>query len=257
MIPGDLVERLAAVRSIAVVTGAGISAESGIRTYRGVGGLYDDPEAGDRTVEALTGTTLQRDPDRTWRAVALLAREAIDARPNAGHLALVRMEALVDRFVILTQNVDGLHRLAGSQNVIEIHGTITRAECMSCGVITPVERDLYRDLTVAPRCDACGGVLRPRAVLFGELLPVLAAARMQDEVLDRPSDLVIGVGTTGLFPYIVEPILRARAIGSTTVEVNPEETEISDLYDFRLRGPAGEILPGLVRALEDRSEATR
>ena len=123
-LPQDVVSALADVRSAGVITGAGVSVESGIQPYRGEGGLYDDPDEGDRTVEALTGSTLQRDPDRTWRAIVKLARQAKDARPNPGHEALVRMEESLDRFVLLTQNVDGLHQLAGSRNVIAIHGNV-------------------------------------------------------------------------------------------------------------------------------------
>ncbi|MEM7262136.1 MAG: Sir2 family NAD-dependent protein deacetylase, partial [Planctomycetota bacterium] len=190
-------EALRNARSVAVVTGAGISAESGIPTYRGAGGLYDDPVEGERTMEALSAPTIATDPDRTWRAVGRLAEVAIDAEPNPGHHALARIEKVVDQFVLLTQNVDGLHREAGSQNVIEIHGNIRETTCMSCGDHRPFEVDRYRNLERAPRCrvDGCTGILRPSVVLFGEFLDPDEGARMQRELIEDTPDVVLAVGT--------------------------------------------------------------
>lgn len=249
MIPAALVEALRAARSVGVITGAGISAESGIQTYRGQGGLYDDPEEGDRTVEALTGTTLSIDPDRTWRAVAKLARQARGARPNPGHLAIAALEERVERFVLLTQNVDGLHAEAGSRNVIDIHGDIFATVCMDCGARGSLTREDYAVIDATPPCPGCRGRQRPDVVLFGEMLPVDKLARLQREFEHDVPDIVLSVGTSSLFPYIQMPVLIARRAGKVTVEVNPERTDLSDFVDFALRGRAGEILPALVNAL--------
>jgi NAD-dependent deacetylase len=237
--------RLAPLRSLGVVTGAGISAESGIATYRGAGGLYDDPEEGDRTIEALTGSTLRRDPDRTWRAVAKIARQSQGAAPNPAHRALAELEQRL-RVVVLTQNVDGLHQLAGSRNVIDIHGTVFDVLCMSCD--RPGRLESLAELDRAPRC-ACGGVLRPDVVLFGELLPQTKLQRLYAELAADPPEAVFAIGTTASFPYIAEPVLAARRAGRLTVEVNPEPTELSSIVDFSLRARAGVAVPALCAAI--------
>lgn len=242
----SLLEAVRRAGSLGVVTGAGISAASGIPTYRGQGGIYDDPEEGDRTVEALSGPTLRRDPDRTWNAVRNLALASRAAAPNPGHDAIVQLEDRVARFVLLTQNVDGLHEVAGSRNVIDIHGNLRRTICQECGVIGD-EPD-WQDLQGAPRC-ACGGVLRPDVVLFEEMLPPDKVQRLYAELVSDPPDVVIAVGTTAMFPYICEPVHAARLAGGTTVEVNPERTALSDVVDHRLVGNADVVLPALVAAL--------
>ena len=248
-LPAQLAEALHNIRSVGVITGAGISAESGIQTYRGQGGLYDDPDEGDRTIEALSGGTLQRDPDRTWRAVAGLARQAMESQPNPGHHALAEIEQRVERFSLLTQNVDGLHAAAGSQNIIEIHGTIFRTVCMNCRDRQTVDRDFYAHLDAAPSCARCQGTLRPDVVLFDEMLPLNELARMQEEFSLHPPDVIIAVGTTALFPYIVEPVLRGAAEGKLTIEVNPESTYLTAEVDHALAGPAGVYLPLIAQAL--------
>jgi NAD-dependent deacetylase len=248
-LPEELIRRLGGVRSVGAITGAGVSSESGIRTYRGEGGLYDDPDEGERTVEALSGPTLLRDPDRTWRVVALLARQVKEARPNAAHQALARIEQKVERFVLLTQNVDRLHHDAGSLNVIDIHGDIFATRCMSCGLPGHLEPEALKRLEQAPRCDRCEGTLRPDAVLFGEMLPQDKLSRINDEFYLRIPDLVLIAGTSALFPYITEPVLVARYSDRLTVEINPEDTALSDRVDFALRGPASHYLPAIEAAL--------
>jgi NAD-dependent deacetylase len=248
-LPDDLVQRLSAVRSVGIITGAGVSAESGIPTYRGKGGIYDDPEEGERTVEALSGPALLADPDRTWRAVADLARASAHARPNAGHEAIAAIEEIVDRFVLLTQNVDGLHQLAGSKNVIDIHGNVFATRCMSCGETGLLNRETLPTLDRAPHCHRCQGVLRPDAVLFEEMLPVDKVQRMDLELrLDVP-DLVVVAGTSAIFPYIGQPVWFAKEAGKLTVEVNPEPTLLSGIVDYALRGPSGRYLPLIRDAL--------
>lgn len=248
-LPPGLLDALHTVRSVGVITGAGISVESGIQAYRGRGGLYDDPEEGERNAEALSGPVLRIDPDRTWRVVAERVRASAGAVPNAGHEALVRLEAGVERFVLLTQNVDGLHAQAGSRNIIDIHGNIRRTRCMRCDAAARLTAAMLHELQFAPRCTGCGGVLRPDIVLFGEVLPLEKYARIREELVEDPPDLVIAAGTTALFPYICHPVIAAAEAGHLTVEINPEPTILSDHVDFALRGPAGQFLPALADAL--------
>jgi NAD-dependent deacetylase len=247
LLPNDLAEALSRVRSVGAITGAGISAESGVPTYRGKGGLYDDPAEGDRTIEALSAPMLERDPDCTWRVIAALAQRCLEAKPNAGHHALVEIEKKVERFCLLTQNVDGLHLRAGSQNVIDIHGDRLATLCMECraeGRLTDPAA-----ISGTPRCPACEGRLRPGVVLFGEMLPVEKVARIELEFYSRIPDLVMIVGTTAQFPYIVMPVLTAAQAGKLTIEINPEETEISPAVEFSLRGTAGDFLPAIAAAI--------
>jgi NAD-dependent deacetylase len=250
-LPEPLVDRLRKIRSAGAITGAGISAESGIQTYRGKGGLYDDPEEGERTMEAVSGPTLLSDPDRTWRVISRMIMQAGAARPNSGHYALAAMENKLERFVLLTQNVDGLHRLAGSENIIDIHGNIFDTRCMSCGEPGRLERGVMEQIERAPRCGGCNGIIRPDVVLFEEMLPMEKVARIQMEFAQKPPDLVLAIGTTALFPYITEPVVIARQTGRLTVEINPEPTMLSSHVDFSLRGPAGGYLPLIEQEIGD------
>ena len=249
-LPEALRDKLLAATSIGVVTGAGVSAASGIRTYRGQGGLYDDPEEGERTVEALSGPTLRADPDRTWRVVADLALMARNAAPNPAHLALVEIEAAIERFTLLTQNVDGLHDLAGSRNIIDIHGSLHRCLCQECGA-TQGEPD-WETLETAPRC-LCGGIARPDVVLFEEMLPEDKLQRLHREFIFNPPDVLIVAGTTAMFPYISMPEQAARHSGKTTIEVNPDTTVLSDFVHYRFPLGADVVLPAIAALLRGTS----
>ncbi len=251
-LPADLRDVLAGITSMGVITGAGLSAESGIQTYRGKGGLYDDEEVGDRTVEALSAPTLRRDPDRTWRVVAELARRSVAAAPNAGHHALVRIEQALERFILLTQNVDGLHREAGTRRMIEIHGDVLDMRCMQCPARGRLDRRALEGLDGAPTCEACGGTMRPDAVLFGEMLPTEKIQQLHEAFFGDTPDLVLIAGTTAVFPYIVEPVLHAARTNRATVEVNPEPTDVTPVVGWSLRAPAGEVLPAIAAALGGR-----
>lgn len=256
VLPAELATRLRAARSIGVITGAGISAESGIPTYRGKGGIYDDPEQGDRTIEALSAPTLRTDPDRAWQAIAKIAGAASGAQPNAAHHALVEIERKVERFVLLTQNVDGFHAAAGTRNLIDIHGDTFKLLCMKCGRRGDLSREPDIEPCIqtivatgkAPRCE-CGGTIRPDVVFFGEMLPEAKVQRLHDEFYHRVPDVVISVGTSNMFPYIVQPVLIAAQQGRLTVEINPEETEISGYVAYHLKAKAGEALTAIAAAL--------
>jgi NAD-dependent deacetylase len=223
---------LDAAERVLFITGAGISADSGLPTYRGIGGLYNDRHTDDGLpIEvALSGDMLAARPEITWKYLAEIEANCRGAGPNAAHHVIARLAA-TKRVTVLTQNIDGLHRAAGSQDVIEIHGTLHRLSCTECGARFAVED--YSGLEFPPACPDCGALLRPDVVLFGEALPPAAIPRLV-EVLEAGPDLIFSIGTTSVFPYIAEPVLFGRQNGIPTVEINPGESQVSDLVDIRL-----------------------
>jgi len=230
--------------SVLFITGAGMSADSGLPTYRGVGGLYDGGalEEGLPIEMLLSGSTFARRPDLTWKYLGAIERACRGARPNRGHEILALLEKRLPRAVVLTQNVDGFHRRAGSTEVIEIHGNLHDLRCTSCRWRDRVAD--YEGVTLPPACPACGRVVRPAVVLFGEMLPDEAVRRLEKE-LARGFDAVFSIGTTSVFPYISAPISIARSSGKGTVEINPGETEVSDLVDVRIRAGAKDALEAI------------
>jgi len=243
-------ECLRAAERVLFITGAGLSADSGLPTYRGVAGLYEDQlTAEGLPIEVvMSGEMLQSRPELTWQYLTEIEKACRGADFNQGHEVIAQFEVQKPGTWVLTQNVDGLHRRAGSHNLIEIHGHLREIYCTKCNYEDTV--DDFEALEVPPRCPECGGPLRPDVVFFGELLPEGKVERLYREV-DRGFDMVISVGTTSVFPYISEPVLKARRAGQPTVEINPGETEISDLVDFRLEMGA---MDALVR-LWERCEA--
>jgi NAD-dependent deacetylase len=239
---------LGRARSALCITGAGISAASGVPTYRGVGGLYGDRETeeGVRIEEALSGTMFRARPSLSWKYIHQIERACRGAKPNGAHVALARLEARLERGWVLTQNVDGFHREAGSRNVIDIHGDIHRIICTSCKFEERAQD--YAHLDECPRCPMCGSVLRPDVVLFGEMLPQAKLATLHRE-LSRGFDVVLTIGTSSLFPYIADPVLHAAAKGIPTIEINPEDTVVSDAVALRLRMPALSALQGIMERL--------
>jgi NAD-dependent deacetylase len=233
---------------ILFVTGAGISADSGLPTYRGIGGLYHDrlTEEGLTIEEALSGEMMATRPDIAWRYIAQIEAGCRGALPNVAHRLIAALDQEKALVCVLTQNVDGLHRAAGSRNVIEIHGTVHRLYCMSCGQGRRVED--YAGLAIPPECPRCGGVMRPEVVLFGEALPERAIERLES-VLGQGVDAVVSIGTTSVFPYIAGPVRWAAQQGVPTVEINPGETQVSALVDHCLRMSAAEALPALWRRM--------
>lgn len=230
-------------RRVLVVTGAGISADAGLPTYRGVGGLYDGvpAEEGLEIEEILSGPMFEQRPGLTWKYLHQIERAGRGAAPSAGHRVLAAMEEAFE-VMVLTQNVDGLHRKAGSRDVVDIHGDFQRLYCTSCGWEAIVND--YSHLPELPRCPACQGVIRPDVVLFGEMLPPEKLQRLRTEQARR-FDVVFSVGTSSLFPYIVEPLLAAKAAGRPTIEINPRATEVSGLVDIRFPTTAGAALQAI------------
>jgi NAD-dependent deacetylase len=227
--------RLRRARRVAVLTGAGISAPSGLPTFRGPGGVWE----AFRPEELATPEAYARDPDRVWAWYAWRYRTACEASPNRAHELLVALERAVgDGFALVTQNVDGLHRRAGSQRVVELHGTLHRARCEACGerfALPPPDR-----FVPPPRCPRCGSRARPDVVWFGELLPA-GAYRAAHEAF-QAAEVALVVGTSAL----VEPAASlgrvARRAGAYLVEVNPETTPLTPLAHLSLRCGAVEGL---------------
>jgi NAD-dependent deacetylase len=223
---------LAQARRVAFITGAGISAESGLPTYRGVGGLYNEMtiDEGLPIEDILSGETFTRDPALTWKYLLEIERACRGAQPNLAHVLIAGLEAHCEVCVI-TQNVDGFHVLAGSSDVIEIHGRLSELLCTRCR-----QRQAAADfdtLALPPRCADCGGIIRPNVVLFGEMLPPHALARYEKALL-RGFDMVFAIGTTAGFPYIYEPVVASARAGLPTIEINPDRTPLSSLVSHRL-----------------------
>ncbi len=240
----NVVARLKPGMSLLFITGAGLSADSGLPTYRGVGGLYNEQELpeGLAIEEILSGETFEERPELTWTYLRHIAHACRDATFNRGHAVIAEMEGHFPRLWTLTQNVDGFHHAAGSRNVIDIHGDIRHLICTSCPWAARVET--YDDLAPLPLCPDCDNVIRPDVVLFGELLPQWKVEDLLAE-LKEGFDLVLAVGTTGLFPYIRGPVEQAAALGVPTVEINPGRTELSDTVAHHVPARAAEALDAL------------
>lgn len=237
-IPNELIKRLRSVQRVAVLTGAGISAESGVPTFReaqtGLWSRYN-PE------DLATPEAFQRNPKLVWEWYAWRQQRIRQAEPNPGHQALVLMEQRIADFTLITQNVDSLHRRAGSQQIIELHGNIFRTKCFDED--RPVES--WPDVgEIPPHCPHCGGLLRPDVVWFGETLPTRALHAAQQAA--QNAEILFSIGTSALvYPAADLPFLALRA-GATVVEINPQPTPLSPHLSFSLHGPAGELLPAIV-----------
>jgi NAD-dependent deacetylase len=223
-----------------VLTGSGISAESGVPTFREAQtGLWErfDPQ------ELATPEAFARDPGLVWDWYAWRRKLVSQAVSNPGHIALAEMQDLAQKFTLVTQNVDGLHQRAGSRDVIELHGNILRTRCSVEGD----EVEEYEGSGSPPVCASCGAPLRPDVVWFGEMLPTGALDRASEAA--RGADLFLSVGTSSLlYPAAALPH-EALESGATLVEINPGETPLTPHADCALRGPAGDVLPRLIREL--------
>ena len=240
-------EILSSARSALFITGAGISAASGVPTYRGIGGLYvgNATEDGVRIEEALSGPMFWLKPELTWKYIHQIERACRGARFNDAHAAVAWMERRIERVWVLTQNVDGFHKAAGSTNVIDIHGDIDRLICTECSYEEEV--DDYSHLAPCPRCPQCESMIRPDVVLFGEILPTKKVETYRRE-LDRGFDVVVSIGTSAQFPYIAQPVMVAASGGVPTIDINPERTPLADIAAVRLEMPA----VGALQAITER-----
>jgi NAD-dependent deacetylase len=239
--PPALVSFLRQADRFAALTGAGVSQESGLRTFRDAQtGLW----AQYKPTDLASPEAFARDPKLVWDWYAW-RREAIkSARPNPGHYALVQMESRVAAFTLITQNVDGLHRMAGSRNILELHGNLQRVRCAACGAFAETWGD---DSEQVPRCEVCGGMLRPHVVWFGESLPRSELEAAVEAA--RGCDVFFSVGTSGIVQPAAALPFAAHNKGAVVVEVNLEPTPLTEKADFFLQGKSGEVLPELARAV--------
>ena len=232
-------EWLKSATSVAALTGAGISAESGLPTFRGPGGLWRQR----RPEELARREAFAKDPKLVWEWYNWRRSVIAEAQPNAAHLALASLEQAVPGFTLITQNVDGLHDRAGSRRVLKVHGDIWTVRCVACG---RERRELRASIEeLPPRCE-CGGIERPGVVWFGESLP--PDVWRDAEIAVRAAQVLLVIGTSAVVYPAAGLVGLAKSCGARVVEINIEETPITSSVDFSLRGPASEILPELLAA---------
>jgi NAD-dependent deacetylase len=235
---------LRVAKRVCVLTGAGVSAESGVPTFRASDGLWE----GHRVEDVASPDGWERDPTLVWQFYNARRANVAKVKPNPGHFALVELEKRWgNRFTLVTQNVDGLHLEAGSLNVLEIHGSLRHTRCLGCGVVT---NRALEPLSDAPECPQCGGRLRTHIVWFGEGLP--------EEVWDaallaaHECDVLLVVGTSAVVhpaASLIPISKRHKAVPAKVIEVNLARTEASAYADIGLYGPSGEVLPKLLAKL--------
>ena len=238
--------RLAGVRKLAVLTGSGVSRESGIATFR-------DPEEGlwarYNPMDLATQEGYLRNPILVWQWYEHRFGMVEKAAPNPGHLAIAQLERLISQVTVITQNIDGLHQAAGSTDVIELHGSIRRYRCLGGRHTGFTRADFAEQSSVPPTCPRCGDLLRPEVVWFGEMLPRAALERAFD--LAENCDAMLVAGTSGeVQPAASLPFYTARR-GGLVVDVNPERDTIASIADIYLSGRGGSVLPQLVQAIEE------
>ena len=239
-IPSDLVKLLRQVSAATVLTGAGVSAESGVPTFR-------DAETGVwsqfKPEELATRDAFRHNPKMVWEWYAQRRAAAARVTPNAGHYALAEMERRVPRLTLITQNVDGLHRRAGSRNIVDLHGNIARVKCFKEDTVV----DSWDEHEAPPRCPRCGSYLRPDVVWFGEMLP--PGAMEKAFLAARTADVFFSIGTSGEVEPAASLPFEALDYGKVVVEINPDRTPLSRHATFRLAGRSGAVLPQLVQAV--------
>lgn len=246
-VDATVIDALRKARRVAVLTGAGVSAESGISTFRDKQtGLWENFDA----AELATLAAFERDPALVWGWYEWRRAAVLRARPNAAHRAIAEMANVVPTFTLVTQNVDDLHERSGTQGVLHLHGELARPYCEACrnpyafpaGV---PEVSLGRSRITPPPCTACGGRIRPGVVWFGESLPKLEWRAAQEAA--RQSDVFLCVGTSALVQPAASLTELAIRAGAVTVQINPNPTDLDSAVTRAIRGPAGEVLPQIVR----------
>jgi NAD-dependent deacetylase len=245
--PSDLLARLRACRHLLVLTGAGVSQESGIPTFRdalnGLWGRFDP-------AQLATPEAFDADPALVWGWYAWRRAQVLLCEPNPAHRAIAALADRVPSLTLVTQNVDGLHQRAGSPDVLELHGSLHRPYCRVCGhphALSDNSPDLASEGSPLPppRCECCRGPVRPGVVWFGESLP--ADVWEVAETAANICDLVLVVGTSALVYPAAELPLTALARGTAVVQINPDRTDLDDIATFQIKGTAARVLPELVR----------
>ena len=239
--PAELISTLQGTTKLVALTGAGVSQESGLRTFRDAQtGLW----AQYKPEDLASPQAFRRDPKLIWDWYAWRREAVKGVRPNAGHYALVEIETHIPEFTLITQNVDGLHRMAGSKNVLELHGNIQRVRCSECYTFAETWGD---DTESVPQCSVCSGLLRPDVVWFGEALP---RDQLEASVeAARTCDVFFSIGTSGVVQPAASLAHAARNRGAVVVEVNAEPTLLTSKANYAFHGKSGEMLPELVKAV--------
>jgi len=246
VIPTDLVETLRKARTAVCFTGAGVSAESGVPTFRGAqGGFWQQY----RPEDLATPEGFQRNPKLVWEWYAWRREQLLQVQPNPGHLALAAFQNVFSDVTIVTQNIDGLHQRAGSRHVLELHGSLARTKCSAENRVVECWEETN---TAPPRCPHCGAYLRPDVVWFGEVLPT----DVMDEAMQasRKCDVFFAIGTSSLVYPAASLPYEALAADATLIEINPEPTPLSEEARHVLRASSGEVLPQLLQAIEQRGD---
>jgi len=241
-IPQQLIEILAKAKSVAILTGAGVSAESGIATFRDPDGLWSRFNP----AELASASGFMSNPELVWQWYNYRRNIIYSAKPNPGHHAIAEMEDLYHDFTLITQNVDGLHQTAGSKKVYELHGSIIQNHCFDCN--KPYDEEIDVSSKKLATCNSCGGKIRPSVVWFGEMLP--EKTLRESERAAGNSDVFFSMGTSGeVFPAAGLPAM-AKANNAITVDINPTPTQLSKAADYYLPYTTGEILPTLLDRLK-------
>jgi len=245
-VPAERLDQAAAIlrsaRRVVALTGAGVSAESGVPTFREKGGLWEQV----RIEDVATPRGFQKDPERVWAFYNARLENLGQVKPNPGHVALARLEGRYEAFALVTQNIDGLHRAAGSRNVLEVHGDLWQVRCTRCGKVSDRTGEVLAPL---PRCGECNGLLRPNVVWFEEELPSGIWAAACEAV--AACDCLLVVGTSAAVYPAAGLVWDAKHHGAAVIEVNLEVTDASAVADVSLLGKSGEILPRLVATLDE------
>jgi len=238
----ELLKRLKRAKRVAILTGAGVSAESGVPTFRDPGGIWEKF----RPEQLANFEAFMSDPDFVWSWYQHRREIMRDVKPNAGHYAMAEMENIFEDFDLITQNIDNLHHRAGSKNVTELHGNIERNFCLGC-------RTFYTDIDISEKkvlkCEKCGGLIRPDVVWFGEMLPADALHRAEESAANSVVFFTIGTSAE-VYPAAMLPIIAKRS-GAYVVEINTKPTVISNELDETITGKSGEILSELISKIKD------
>jgi NAD-dependent deacetylase len=234
----QVAEKIKTSARVLVLTGAGISQESGVPTFRGADGLWQNFRAED----LATPEAFHRDPVLVWQWYDWRRGLIKPLKPNPGHYAIAELEKRTPGFTLVTQNVDGLHKAAGSKNPIEIHGTIWRVRCLECNK-TFENREV--PIEILPKCEVCGGLLRPDVVWFGEALDEGILKAIYGYLQETQVMLIVGTSAM-VQPAASFGLVAKRATGAFVVELNRSRTHQSDLFDLSIQGKAGELLPRLL-----------
>lgn len=241
MFSEKLLLRLKHSSGLTVLTGAGISAESGVPTFRGKDGLWENH----KVEELATINAFQKDPVHFWKFYNWRRNLLKDVKPNLGHYSLVDLERIYPEFHLITQNVDSLHTIAGNKNVVELHGNIMRDKCSECGHINT---EINLELKEPPMCTKCEKIMRPDVVLFGENLNNSDLSKAQE--LSATCELFISIGTSSLVEPAASLPLSAKGNGAYLVEINPEDTPLTQFVDEQLKGKSSKILTQIALILD-------